>query len=327
MIYKGSTARATPRLETGQPFLEAPLVQTGLIGRSILTPFGVAKQAAEFASIRREELLARRNTRRGDKSAFGRDSFGTDKLTYSTQGYGWESPVSDFDRGMYATEFDCDEIARAMVLQVLERELEIRIATEIFNVDATHFYSSNSDLYLDVTTDWDSASGDIIGDVQFAAEKIRRNTGMYPNTLVFSAAHIASIRKNTAIAGQFKGGSDAKAIITLPLLLSSLPAILGIEKILIGGGVYNSANEGQTNVFADVWSDDYAWLGITADGPNLMQPCVGRTFVLDTVSSEDGYDWDLYYEPQTKTDVWQAEHWTDEVIFDPYFGFVLKIDT
>ena len=140
--------------------------------------------------------------------------------------------------------------------------------------------------------------------------------------MILSSLHLKNLRANVIIKAQFPG----VPVITEQVVLSSLPAIFGIPKLLIGSGVYNSADEGATLSVSPIWDDDSCWIGVTAEGDDLAAPCVGRTMQWDAFGGT-GLEWELYTEKQTKTDIWQVEHWTDEKIFDAYFGHRLIIDT
>lgn len=295
-----------------------------MIGPRIMPITPVAKQNAEFPAITRESWLRRRDVRRNDGAAFSRDTYAIDMLEFACKGYGHEQTVTRAQRAVYRSEFDADEVARQQVARVLDLELEIRIATEIFNADATHWYSSTSALYTDVSTDWDNAAATIISDVEGAKQKVRENCGMEPNTLVISDAHLKSLKLNTELKAYYFQGAP---VLTETLLFQNLPLILGIRNVLIGTAVYNSASEGETLSVSKVWNDDYCWIGVVPAGALPIDPGVGRTLVWSEFGDGSGYEWQNYTEPQTKTDLWQAEHWTDEKVFDTYFGHLLKIDT
>lgn len=319
-----ATAGRTPdRLGLGMPFEESPRVSVGMIAREVMPVTPVAKKNATFNAITREGWLRRRDTRRGSGGAFARDGVEYDEIEYNCKGNGFEVPVTKDQREVYVSDFDADMDARDLIKRVLDAEHEIRVAGKIFN--ATTWLSTDSDLYTDVSTDWDSSSATIIADVAAAIEKVRRNSGMLPNTMVLSAAHLRSLRINTQLQGQFKGGAG-DAIVTYPAMIAALPQILGIPRILMGGGVYNSGGEGEDLSVTDIWADTYAWIGIVPEGNSLNTPGVGRTLQWQAFGG-DGFEWQNYEEPQTKTDVWQAEHWTDEKVIDKYFGHLLKIDT
>lgn len=100
-----------------------------------------------------------------------------------------------------------------------------------------------------VGTAWDAVTGARIEtDVDAAKEVIRRNIGIYPN----------SILMNTLVANAIKRWLKAIADTTYSEWLDKNvlpPTLWGLETI-IGGGVRNSAAKGQTEVLADIWNDN-----------------------------------------------------------------------
>ena len=316
-----SSTRSRDHLDLGVPFFEYPPVSVGMIGSRILPTLSVSKKTAEFPAITRERWLERRDVRRQGASTFARDTYGVEMITYDCLGYGFESPVTKAERELWRSEFDADNIAQSLVGRVLEAEKEIRIAAQIFD-GTTNWPSGTSELYTDVTTDWDQAAATIISDVEGAKEHVRANSGMEANTIVFSHRHIQSLRINTELKTFYFQGTP---VLTASLLFASLPALFGIPNVLIGSGIYNSGSEGADLSITDIWADTYAWIGVVPmGGPET--PGVGRTMQWDAFSP-DGFEWNRYTEPQTKTDIWQAEHWTHEKVIDPYFAHLLKIDT
>lgn len=318
-----SAGRTADRAGTGVAFMEYPPARVGAIGTQILPITPVAVKKGAISAVTRESVLGREDVRRNAQSAFSRGGTRLDEITFDCKGYGFEHPVDKAQRELYRRDFDADEVARQMVYRKLEAEREIRIAAKIFDVGATGWYSSTSALYTSAGTDWDSVSATIIGDIEGAKQKVRQNCGLEANTLVVSSLHLPSFIKNTEI----RAALQYNTVPTVANITSQLSGLFGLRKVLIGSGVYNSAEEGGTLSISPIWSDDYAWVGVTADaGDSLTEACVGRSFNWDAYGP-DQIEWDQYYEPQTKSDVWQGEHWTDEKVIDVYFGHVIRIDS
>ncbi len=315
-----SSGRGAERLGLGRAFEEHPIAVIGAIGQLVLPIMPAAKKAAAFSAITRESILRARDVKRADGAAFSRDSFDVDEITYNCVGYGHEQAVTKANRAVYANDFNADEVARKMVERILTAEMEKRVEAEIFNT--TTWPIGTAALYTDVSTDWDDVSSTIIADVEGAKEKVRQNCGLEPNVMIVGAAHLKSFRMNTKIIAAFPG----IAVLTNSILMSNLPAIFGIPRILIGSMPTNSGGEGDSLTMGYVWDDDSCWIGVIAESSDLAEPCVGRTMQWDEFGGE-GYEWKLYTEPQTKTDIWQAEHWQDHKIIDPYFGHRLLIDS
>ncbi len=318
-----SNGRRPDRLNLGVPYYEYPPAYEGFIGHLAMPITPVAKKNGEYPAITRESWLGRQPVRRGSGAAFPRGGYELDMIEYNCKGYGFECPITKDQRETYAAEFDMDEVGREFVSQVLLTEYEIRVAAAMFDA-TTSWPSGTSALYTDVATDWDTATATIVADVQAAIEQVRSNCGMMPNTMIVSAKHIPSFYKNTAIQAQYKGGTTS--VVTRAEILNWLPSMLGIPNILFGSGVYNATAEGGTLSMTDIWSDNYAWIGVLPTDGSPVSPAAARTFQWAAYGS-DGFEWQMYDEPQTKTTVWQAEHWVDTKVIDPYMGHLLLIDT
>ena len=59
-----------------------------------------------------------------------------------------------------------------------------------------------------------------------------------------------------------------------------LATYFGVEQLLVGGAIYDSAKKGQSMSIADIWDDEYCHLLVVSDGgPRLREPAYGRTFL------------------------------------------------
>lgn len=307
-----------PRLDLGEALLQFPLTQPGFIGLEILPVFGTAKKTATFTAITRETITATRDTTRKARAAYARDDHETEDQNFTCKEYGFEQALDDSERELYATDYDAEMVAAQIARDVLLREQEKRIASAIFNTTTW----TGAALYTDVSTDWDSSSGTIVADVMSAKEKVRQNCGLPANTVIFSAAHIPSLMKNTDLIARI----SYNQVMTAGAVMSVLPALFGVDRVLIGGSVKNSSDEGVAYSGADIWSDDYCWVGVTARTNSLAEPCVGRTF-LWTADSPDNAMIEEYREEQTRSSIFRARQHTDEKVIDEYFGHLLLIDT
>jgi len=199
---------------------------------------------------------------------------------------------------------------------------EIRVATAIFNTSTW----TGADLYTDNSgSPWDNIATDIIGQVDAAKEIIRGNTGMYPDSMMIGASTWKNMRYNTAILAKF----IAVPILTFDLLKQSIASIIGIQNLIIGGAVYDSAKEGQSFSGTDVWSDDYAMLFKKHSGPTKAMPGLGRIVMWNGEANQltNGLENVVQYrEEQTESDIFRVREFNTEKIFDPYFGHLLKID-
>jgi hypothetical protein len=98
-------------------------------------------------------------------------------------------------------------------------------------------------------------------------------TGQKANTLVLGATTWSKgLKWNADLTDIIK--YTQKGIATPELLATALE----FKKVLIGSAIYNTAAEGATPVYADIWSDN-ALVMYLPDAPGLMTPSAMYTFV------------------------------------------------
>jgi hypothetical protein len=317
MISQGTYA--APRADLGEALHEFRDTQVQYVGTQLLPVLGVKKDKATLSVVTREDAMTRVDVKRAKRGAYNRAGLTTEDLEYSTEEYGLEGPLEDSEREKYASDFDAElEVSQMTMLRVL-REQEIRIKDLVFNTTTW----TGSDLYTDVSSaPWDAAGSDAIGHVRAAREKVRRATGLEPDTMLIGKVTMNNLLANTAIIARLQyvamAGEQA--------LRDALPEILGLKRILVGDHVYNATPEGGTISVTDIWADDYAFIAVTAmNGGGPLVPCVGRTVLWESDSPQNATV-EQYREEQTRSDIFRVRQYTDEKIFDPYFAHLLKVD-
>lgn len=314
--YQGT--RAIPRLELGEAALEFIQAQDEFIGTKVLPIFPTKKKASIFPAITRESITRDADTKRAPRGNYNRDSFQAKDRQYNCEEHGLEGPLDDSEREMYASDFDAELTTVQIVTRRVLQAQEKRIASAVF--DTTTF--SGSDLFTDYSAEpWDNASSDVIAQVREVREKVRKNCGMDPGTLVMSKANIDRLLANSGI----KGAIQYVARLTEAEILNALADILGVKKIVVGKGIYNSAKEGKAFKGADIWSDDYAMVAVIGEGQRLSDPSMGRTF-LWTADSPENATVEQYRDDAARSDIFRVRQHVDEIIIDPYFAHLMKVD-
>lgn len=314
--YQGS--RVIPRLELGEAALEFIQQQNEFIGTQVLPIFPTKKKGSTFPAITRESITREADTKRAPRGNYNRDSFQAKDKQYNCEEYGLEGPLDDGERALYATDFDAElttvQIVTRRVLQAQER----RIAALVFN--AATF--SGAALYTDHSSaPWDNSGSDVIAQVRAAREKVRANCGVDPGGLICSKANIDRLLSNAGIKESIK----YVARLTEAEILNALADILGVRKILVGKGIYNVAKEGKTFVSADIWNDDYAMVAVIGDSQRLSDPSLGRVF-LWTSDSPENTTVEQYRDDAARSDIFRVRQHVDEIVIDPYFAHLMKVD-
>ena len=314
--YQGT--RAIPRLELGEAALEFIAAQDEFIGSRVLPIFPTKKKAGIFPAITRESITRDADTKRAPRGNYNRDSFQAKDRQYGCEEHGLEGPLDDSEREMYATDFDAELTTVQIVTRRVLQAQEKRVAAKVFNT--TTF--SGTKLFTDFSAEpWDNASSDVIAQIREVREKVRKNCGMDPGTLLMSKANIDRLLANAGI----KGAIQYVARLTEAEILNALADILGVKKILVGKGIYNTAKEGKPFQGADIWSDDYAMVAVIGEGQRLADPSVGRTF-LWTADSPENATVEQYRDNPARSDIFRVRQHVDEIVIDPYFAHLMKVD-
>jgi len=314
--YQGS--RAVPRLELGEAALEFIQQQDEFIGTQVLPIFPTKKKASIFPAITRESITREADTKRAPRGNYNRDGFQAKDKQYNCEEYGLEGPLDDSERSLYATDFDAElttvQIITRRVLQAQER----RIAGIVFNT-ATF---AGPALYTDNSgAPWDNPSSDVPLQVRAARERVRANCGIDPNALICSKANIDRLLANNSIKDAIK----YVARLTEAEILNALADILGMRRILVGKGIYNTAKEGKPFASADIWNDDYAMVATIGDSQRLSDPSVGRVFLWSADSPENATV-EQYRDDAARSDIFRVRQHVDEIIIDPFFAHLMKVD-
>lgn len=314
--------RSTPRADLGVAFHEFTPEGMTFVAEQVLPVLDVAKEAATISVITRENAQTV-EARHANGAAFGRVHLGSEDKSYSTADYGLEGQLTDTDRERFLDDYDPEvEIVQMVKMQMLFQK-EIRVAAALFNT--TTWDSGNSDLYTDVSGDWDNIASDVIGHVRYAIEKVRKNTGIRPDSMLIGPVTWNSLKLNTAILAKFV----AVPVVTPSVWRQYVAELLELQNIFVADGVYNASKEGQTASMTDIWSDDYALIFKRQSG-SLAMPGLGRTvrWMGPAGVLVNGMETVVEYrEEQTESDIFRVREYVGEFICDPYFGHLLSIDT
>lgn len=290
--------------------------QRGFIGLSILPIFETPLQSADYPIIPLESLLKLQETKRAPRGGYNRSDYEFKTGTYACAEYGWEEPVDDGEAALYRRYFDAEEVAVKRAVDVILRNQEARIAAAIMN-------TLNITATSDVGIAWSTpATATPRTDVNTAKQAMRMASGLVPNVIamskkVFDATlMIQEITNALVYTNPLQiGGEEAQR--------RTLAQYFGVDEILVGGAIKDSAKKGQSASIADLWDDEYiALLKVSSGGQDLRDPCIGRTF-LWTADSPSNLVTEQYREEQTRSNVYRARHNVAEAFVFKGAGYLL----
>lgn len=311
---------AVPRADLGVAFHEFDPALAGFIATRILPIKGVAKKAATMSVIIRENLK-RADTNLANGSAYNRINLISEDLAYACGRHGLEIQLTDEDRENYVDDYDAEIESSQALKKKFYNELEIETATAVFNTTTW----TGAALYTDnKAAPWSTAASAAIAQIVAAKEKVRVNTGVRADALIIGEPALNNLLKNDDIIARFVGVS----VITEEILRASMAAIFGLKELIVGGAVYDSANEGQNFSASDIWDYKYAMVAKIQRGPTKVEPGLGRSIIWEKMSGADEVQPILQYrEEQTDSDIFKIKQFSEEKIFDAYFAHLMRIET
>lgn len=290
--------------------------QRGFIGLEILPVFEVPEQSADYPKIPIEALLKTPVTKRAPRGSYNRSDYEFETGTYSCEEYGWEEPVDDAEANLYRRFFDAEEVATKRAVDILLRGQEKRIADMVFD-------TGNITATSDVGTEWSTAgSCTPRSDVKAGKAAMRAASGLMPNIMVISLKVLENLLVADEITNALKytnpielGGFEAQKRI--------LAQYFGVDRLLVGGAIYDSAKKGSDVSITDLWDDEYCGLFKVSDGgQDLREPVLGRSF-LWTADSPEMLVTESYREEQTRSNIYRVRNNVDEAFIFTGAGYLL----
>lgn len=177
------------------------------------------------------------------------------------------------------------------------------------------FNSTNFSAHA-VTTEWDTpATATPIDDVNDGISAFRSQCGMKPDALIISYTTFRDLKVADQVVDQIKYTFPGIDIMNMGA--NQLAQLFGIPRVIVAGGVYNSAGKGIDATIADIWSYEYAMLVKIGNGRDLMQPCVGRTF-LWSEDSPDNAVVEQYRDEDRRCDIYRVRQHVAETLLKSY---------
>ena len=181
----------------------------------------------------------------------------------------------------------------------------------------------NSAMTAAAGTKWDNASQTwqgVLTDIVKGITKMRQAIGLRPNVIVIPAAVAEGLHKSTAFtqtAGPqnvYTGAPDNNPYFSqYPLL----PTVLSGMRVLVPGMISNTAKEGQTASFADIWGEQVLLAYVTS-GPAIDTPSLAYTFTAEPRQTRASRD-------EVRRLDWRAVGETiDERVVAPFAGYTIS---
>lgn len=317
-----TSSLSTLRPELGS-MLEFDLAanRAGYIATKVAPVLEVAKQTGTFGKYTIEQLLQTKDTVRAPGAPYGRSksTFGT--ATYACVENGWEEPVDDREAEMYSDYIDAEMIATERCLSIVQQNAEIRWATAIFNASTW----TGSTLTTAITHEWDDFTNAVpVSDVAAAKLKVYDLTGIVPNALVINWRTYQNLRMCAEVIDRLESAGAGVASDPSSIGIAQLQSVFDLSKIIVAGGIKNTANEVLAASLSPVWSNEYAMVCRVAETNNIKEPCIARTFHWGADGSSIGGTVESYRDETVRSNIIRVRHDVDELVMYTECGHLLS---
>lgn len=183
---------------------------------------------------------------------------------YKVDRHALQELVEDDEKQNQDSPIDVMADSASMLTEKLMIRREKRLAA-VLNDAAS--YLGGMDIPLAVADRWDnfsSATSDPSDDVALARGLIHAQIGKGPNVMVLPTQIYEKVREHPKVMDRIK--YTQVGVIT-PQLLQTL---FDIERVIVSGGIENTANEGQADSLSYIWGKS-VYIGYVAPRPALRQ--------------------------------------------------------
>lgn len=198
---------------------------------------------------------------------YARSDFGVETDTYKTMQWSLAKPIADEERANSQLPMDLETASvRYLGMQAMIRRERLfaaaAMASSVWGTTAT------------VSNKWsDYTNSDPVNDVLTGKRTVSQATGYTPNTMVMGEIVRDRLVNHPDLIDRIKFTQAA----TQGSVETALAALFGVQRLLIGSSIVNTANEGQTASMSPIVDDDVL-LVYTPAGPGMFEPSGGYTF-------------------------------------------------
>lgn len=276
----------------------------------------VEKQSDGYYVIDPASWLRVENTRRSPKAPANAGEWKVSTATYFAQNWAFRTDhaletLSNADAALRIRQGSTE-----YVVSMLKRDMEVRVAnqvTSISNVGSGVILSGNS-LWSDFV------NSDPISDVKTGHAFIENNTGLSANTAAMDKDTYRMLKIHPVIRDY------AKQTIPGPVPDTVLKELFEVENLWVAKGIRNTANEGATATFSNIWGNNFLLARIDRRPVSLKTATLGLGMRWQPEGFPAGMAVERYRDgdPSTKKEWIESQFFQDEKIVASDLGYLIS---
>ena len=205
------------------------------------------KQTDLYFKFLKEDWFRDEMKKRGPGGAVPMAGYRLTTVPFSIDVWSVGKPIDDQTRDNEDDILDSDEDATQFVmnLELIRREKNFAatcLTTGVWGTDVTG--NTSASVYgSDTVAQWDDSDSHPLLDIAEYRERVKLETGLWPNVLVVGAAVWKKLKNHDDILERITGGSNngSPAKVTLELVAG----LMELEEVVVMDAVENTADEGQ----------------------------------------------------------------------------------
>jgi len=289
----------------------------GMIADLIFPMVGVGNQSDLIKTYSQADLFRIEDDKRSPGTQANRIQLQVGSDFYFANNYALKGEVTVEDRKNADPAFIRDlEATKVMnIKDKLMMQWELRLSSIVTNA------TNVNTIYL-VGSAWaDYTNSNPWADVNTALDYFWDSTGYKANNILFGEEAWRNAKRNDTIINKTKStgvdGGDMDAT------ESQVAALFGVDRVLVGAGQYNSADEGQGLSLTSLWGDD-VFIYYAPTRPNLETPSYGYSFRWTKPGLANMSVERHPFDSKTKTDEFEVGYYQDEKVTATSFGITIS---
>jgi len=285
-----------------------------LIAPDVYPLVQVTNQGGVYYVWNRAEWLRVPSTQRAPATEARKIQLKVSSDTYYALNYALRADLPYEDISNADAAIQLRESAANRIVDGLAQDWENRLATTL--TTTTNMGSSTS-----LTNRWnDHINGEPVEDFFAGKESIRQVTGFDPNVFLLSGHAWARFARHPDVIKYIRGAGDNVG--GGSVTQQQVAAAFELDKVLVGKGIKNTADEDAPGTFADIWSTS-AILLYVAQAPSLMQATHGMTFWWQPEGFPGRMATERRRDDNIKAEIVETHTFQDEKVTAPELGYLI----
>lgn len=293
IVITAAGGLATPRPDLADAYMEWTGNGVKYAYNEIFPTAQVPTQFGEMEVETVDSLLTEDDLERGPGGNYNRIDIEISKKQYLVREKGLEIPFKYGDGRVLTYDFELGAARRLRTKHDLFYE---RTAGDI--VFAATAATTGA------TAAWTAAGGVPLTDLETGISAFYARNGLLPNALIMGRTAAAALPLNAQVTGRFPGAS----VLNWQAVLDSIAALIGIDRVIIGTAVRNTAVKGNAKSLGGIFPSTHVALALVApQGAPVETACVGRSLVWSEDGADDVIIENYFWEP-TRSEIYRGRN-------------------